>query len=163
MDEYAIIMATNEDGVEGIMTVKEVKDILKDYKNTERIYIAKSIELKRIEKQKDALCDVSAIQLSGMPKSGNIADPTFYKFLEMTIQFDSTIERLKSDILFLNKKMKKIEKNIKLLPTFEYNLIEQKFILGKGWELIAEEQNYNQRYIFKVAQRAIKQLAQSWK
>lgn len=145
------------------MTIKEVRDILKDYKNTEKIFVAKSIELKRIEKQKDALCDVSAVQLSGMPKSGNIADPTFYKFLEMSIQFDSTIERLKSDILFLNKKMKKTERNIKVLPTFEYNLIEQKFILGKGWEQIAEEQNYNQRYLFKVAERAMKQLGQSWK
>lgn len=145
------------------MTTKEVKGILKDYRNTERIYVAKSIELKRIEKQKDSLCDVSASKLSDMPRAGNIADPTFYKFLEMSIQFDSTIERLKGDILYLNKKMKKTERNIKALPTFEYNLIEQKFILGKGWEQIAEEQNYNQRYIFKIAERAINLLAKSWK
>ncbi len=145
------------------MTSNEVKDILKDYKNTQKIYVAKSIELKRIEKQKDSLCDISATKLSDMPKSGNISDPTFYKFLEMSIQFDSTISRLKDDILFLSKKMKRTERNIKVLPSFEYNLIEQKFILGKGWEQIAEEQNYNQRYLFKVVERAMKQLAISWK
>lgn len=145
------------------MTEREIKEILKQYKDIPQCIDAKNCELSRLIRQKYELCAPSALRLTGLPKSKNKKDPTLNKVIELTEQYDKEVDRLTREIKLLTNKKSKIEENLSRLAPIEQKLIHLRYIERKKWFVIENALHYSQRQPYYIHNRIIKTLAENWK
>jgi hypothetical protein len=144
------------------MTEKEIKEILKQYKDIPLCIDAKNCELTRLIRQKYELCEPSAVRLTGLPKSKEVKDPTYNKVMELTEQYGREIDRLTMEIKLLTEKKSKIEENINRLLPIEQKLIHLRYIERRKWYIIENILHYSQRQPFYMHNKIIKKLSENW-
>lgn len=136
------------------MDTNKVKNFLKEYQNAK-------MELIVIENQIDeikSLLDISGVRYD----KSRIQSSPLEKDTIMVKNLYILQELYKQRILMKNiaiSKLKKVQETIDEIEDICLkNILTKKYINNYSWEVIAEEMNYNYRYILKLHDKALKEI-----
>lgn len=113
-------------------------------------------KLEQLETLKSLSMKVTSSFTQEKISGGNIEtsrmENTIVKVIDLENEINKDIDR------FVDLK-KDIQDNINKMEDINYQLVlEMRYLSGKNWEEIAEQLNYNNRTVFKVHGRALKQI-----
>lgn len=131
---------------------EEKKDYLKSYKKTRNCLNALELQLIQI---KIDICNVKASQGDGMPRAkGEINDLS--RYMEQVANLE---ERINDKRIELMDKQSKITEAINSLDDDdECTIMTEKYLNGKTWEQVAEDNSYSWRTVHRIHGRALKKI-----
>lgn len=131
---------------------EEKKDYLKSYKKTRNCLNALELQLIQI---KIDICNVKASQGDGMPRAkGETNDLS--RYMEQVANLE---ERINDKRIELMDKQSKITEAINSLDDDdECTIMTEKYLNGKTWEQVAEDNSYSWRTVHRIHGRALKKI-----
>lgn len=131
---------------------EEKKDYLKSYKKTRNCLNALELQLIQI---KIDICNVKSSQGDGMPRAkGETNDLS--RYMEQVANLE---ERINDKRIELMDKQSKITEAINSLDDDdECTVMTEKYINGKTWEQVAEDNGYSWRTVHRIHGRALKKI-----
>lgn len=131
---------------------EEKKDYLKSYKKTRNRLNSLELQLERI---KIDMVHVRASQGDGMPRAkGETTDLS--RYMEQMADLEEQID---------NKRAELIDKQIRITSAINFlddddecTVMTEKYLNGKTWEQVAEDNGYSWRTVHRIHGRALKKI-----
>lgn len=98
-------------------------------------------------------------QLTGMPRSGRISDPT----ASSAARFAALMTMYEEQAAALYDRMREIEEAIESLPSLHRDMLRRYYLRGKKktWAEVAREKNFSEPRCWQIASAAIDMLLES--
>lgn len=136
------------------MTIDDLKKKLRELQSKKRL--ARSIQAQIAQRREEIDC-LSAMSYDKVAVQGGQPIPAAEKFVEYIERLEKRYEAVISEVFQIEDF---ISENLVFLSPIEQTIIIERYMSGKSWRKIQAELHYEERQPYKIAERAIKKMAE---
>lgn len=138
------------------MTYEDMKKMLDELKHKKSLLRTLKRQIEEAREQIDCL---RAQDYGNTAVQGGIKEPAAERFVEHIERLEKRYEALMEEV-FLEEDY--IAEHLAELSPIEQTIIIERYISGKSWRKIQQEQHYEERQPYRIAKQAIQKLASSY-
>ncbi len=143
------------------MKREEVVELLFNYGKHEDYLKAISLEMDALKEEIEHYRELTAVQYTGMPKTGGASDPTGEAASYIKDKLEGRLKKLKVNVDEIIKQKEFVEELLNRLTIDERKVIEERYIKGTRWDLIPKILHFERSWCFALRKKAIKKMCKT--
>ena len=142
------------------MTVEEIKDLLKSYRDLIEYQEYAKEQIAEIEREKLLYMSRFGGASDGMPRAPGYSDTVSAKVIASMQKYDSEIHSYQRGISQSAERLSLIRRLLRLLPARNAQILRQHYCLGHTWEAVAQRYHYSVDGIKRLSYKNLAYLSQ---